>query len=95
MSEAEVTSEAPELTAVRAFLGKQLRIRLDDERVIQGEFQCMDKDLNFIIGGAMEYHGMSNMACDEEETRGVASRYLGMAAVPGKHIKAILLHQDE
>jgi|LauGreSuBDMM15SN_2_FD.fasta_scaffold228421_2 small nuclear ribonucleoprotein (snRNP)-like protein len=95
MSEVNAVSEAPELTAIRAFLGKQLRIRLDDERVIQGEFQCMDKDLNFIIGGATEYHGMSNMACDEEETRGVASRYLGMAAVPGKHITAILLHQDE
>ena len=49
-----------ELDKLKRSLGKTLRIKLDDGRVIEGEFQCMDKDLNFIVGGATEYHGMTN-----------------------------------
>ena len=51
-----------EIEKVKESLGKTLRIKMDDGRVIQGEFQCMDKDLNFIIGSATEYHGMTNRA---------------------------------
>ena len=43
---------------LRTLLGKIVRIKIDDGRVIEGEFQCMDKDLNFIVGCAIEYHGM-------------------------------------
>ena len=35
-------------------------MQLDDGRVIEGDFQCMDKELNFVVGGATEYHGMTN-----------------------------------
>lgn len=52
--------EIEEIKKLKESLGKTLRIKMDDGRVIQGEFQCMDKDLNFIIGGATEYHGMTN-----------------------------------
>jgi len=52
-----------ELEGLKKKLGKRLRVLLDDGRVIDGEFQCMDKDLNFIIGGATEYHGMLNCTC--------------------------------
>ena len=50
-------SAVEELTC---WLGKRLRVQLDDGRVIEGDFQCMDKDLNFVVGGATEYHGMTN-----------------------------------
>lgn len=48
------------LDGVRALLGKEVRVVLDDGRVIEGSLQCLDKDLNFIIGEASEYHGVSD-----------------------------------
>ena len=57
----EMAAQEPEpLSCLRARLGRRLRVLMDDGRVIEGEFQCMDKDLNFIIGSATEYHGMAN-----------------------------------
>lgn len=45
------------LPDLRDMLGKGIRVVLEDGRVIDGNLQCMDKDLNFIIGEASEYHG--------------------------------------
>ena len=58
--QSEMTDSREPLAELKLRLGKTLRIKMDDGRVIEGEFQCMDKDLNFIIGGATEYHGMTN-----------------------------------
>lgn len=46
------------IDSVRDLLGKGVRILLDDGRVLEGSLQCVDKDLNFIIGEASEYHGV-------------------------------------
>ncbi len=48
------------LDQVRDMLGKSLRILISDGRVVQGEFQCFDKDRNFILGNATEYYGLED-----------------------------------
>jgi len=73
---------------VQQYLGENIRIVLDDGRVIEGEFLCMDKDLNFVIGSAVEYHGMKEGEFDGN-TEGVSQRALGSAMVPGDHIVKI------
>ena len=40
------------------FLGKTVRVVVSDGRLIEGELVCMDKDLNFILNTATEYHGV-------------------------------------
>ena len=68
-------------------LGKKVRILLSDERVIEGDLQCMDKDLNFILGNAIEHHGMN--ASDHqviEVDPAKVPRLIGMTMVPGQHV---------
>jgi small nuclear ribonucleoprotein (snRNP)-like protein len=43
------------MNEVKTFLGKKIRVLICDGRLIEGEFQCMDKDLNFVLGSAIEY----------------------------------------
>lgn len=47
------------LELFKMYLGKTVRVLIDDGRIIEGELACMDKDLNFIINGALEYHGVN------------------------------------
>ena len=68
-----------------------IRITIDDGRLIEGEFQCMDKDMNFVLGQAVEYH------CIPAEDGGrilpaddVSSRQLGSVMVPGNHVVKVL-----
>lgn len=37
-------------------LNQKLRIYITDGRLIEGNLQCVDKDLNFILGNATEYY---------------------------------------
>ena len=83
---------------VSMYLGKQVRLIVDDGRAIEGEFRCMDKDLNFVLGSATEYHGMSmsEMTKDVdsgESARVLDSRTLGIAMVPGNNITKILIKE--
>jgi len=48
------------IAALQGMLGKPIRVVLTDGRVIDGNLQCMDKDLNFIIGEANEFHGVED-----------------------------------
>jgi small nuclear ribonucleoprotein (snRNP)-like protein len=48
------------LDHIRELLGKPIRIVLSDGRIIEGSLTCMDKDLNFILGDAQEYHGVGD-----------------------------------
>ena len=84
-----------DLGELKARLGMKVRVLLSDGRVIEGEFQCMDKDLNCIIGSAMEYHGMSNLMASSEETSDIPSRFLGLAMVPGNHLLKIFCLQQQ
>lgn len=45
---------------LKELLGKAVRVVLADGRVIEGSLHCMDKDLNFILGDACEYHGVED-----------------------------------
>ena len=46
------------LNEFKSLLGSVVRIVVDDGRVIEGDLSCMDKDLNFILNTATEYHGV-------------------------------------
>lgn len=54
-------------------LGKPIRVVLTDGRVIDGNLQCMDKDLNFIIGEANEFHGVEDRKSALFVTSGLCS----------------------
>jgi small nuclear ribonucleoprotein (snRNP)-like protein len=40
-------------------MGKSIRIIVSDGRIIEGELSCLDKDFNFIVSNAVEYHNIS------------------------------------
>ena len=46
------------MESARQLLGSMIRVRISDGRIIEGELQCLDKDLNLVLGSAVEYHGM-------------------------------------
>jgi len=46
------------MESARHLLGSLIRVRINDGRVIEGELQCLDKDLNLVLGAAIEHHGM-------------------------------------
>lgn len=83
------------LDQVKDIMGKRVRVVLDDDRVIDGTLQALDKDMNLIIGDSTEFHRMLNKDnkdsiefFDERMTK-LPSRHLGMAMVPGKNLRAI------
>lgn len=45
------------MESARQLLGSIIRVRISDGRIIEGELQCLDKDLNLVLGSAVEYHG--------------------------------------
>ena len=45
---------------VKLLLGKPIRLVLSDGRVVEGELDCMDKDINFILRNTKEYHQLSD-----------------------------------
>lgn len=84
------------LEELRQELGQQIRIYISDGRLIEGEFQCMDADMNFIVGGAVEYHGIAADTVSESLLipSTVTSRSLGLAMIPGKHVVKCFLKSD-
>lgn len=71
-----------------SLLGETMRLRISDSRLVQGELQCFDKDMNFVLSNATEYHGMDNDTDDACQAK--FARYLGMIVVPGSHITKCL-----
>jgi small nuclear ribonucleoprotein (snRNP)-like protein len=47
------------LDILSGYLSSRIRLLLTDGRLIEGEFQCMDSDMNFVLGDAVEYHNVS------------------------------------
>ena len=73
------------------YLGQTIRIHISDGRVIEGEFQCMDKDLNFVLGNSVEYYDIKAEDISRElPADDVPSRQLGAAMVPGTHVLSVL-----
>jgi small nuclear ribonucleoprotein (snRNP)-like protein len=76
------------LLELKKLLGSNIRIRISDGRLIEGEFQCVDKHMNFIIGNATEYHNHTddNTALSKSSS----SRALGMSVIPGNHVIKVM-----
>lgn len=70
--------------------GSTLRVKISDGRVIEGEFACLDRDLNIILNKAIEFFSMDAMENGNEET----SKTLGQAMVPGAHIIDIFMREE-
>lgn len=70
---------------LRSLLNQKLTIKLTDGRSLVGNFLCVDREANIIIGSATEY---SNDNLSGE------GRILGLAMVPGRHVISILAKKD-
>ena len=88
-----------DIEKVHRVLGRKVRVVLTDDRVIEGQFQCMDKDMNLVIGDAMEYHKMLSskdpltfVTCPISD---LPSRRLGCAVVPGEHMVGIFCDMED
>ena len=81
---------------LKRLLGKQIRIAISDGRVIEGEFQCMDGQMNFIVNGATEYHGLAPDTVTEtlQIPATQTSRSLGMVMVPGKAVVKCFIKEE-
>ena len=78
-----------DMNELKKYIGKDIRIIIDDNRIIEGEFQCIDRELNFIIGGAIELYGIDG----DNDTNQKASKRLGMVLIPGKHVVKCMVKQ--
>ena len=85
------------LDEVKSLLGKNVRVYISDGRLIEGNLECLDRDLNFIVGNAFEYHGTTTdqSAAADIIGEGITSRRIGMVMVPGSHvIRVLCMHSD-
>merc|ERR1712131_225867 len=64
---------------VYSWVGKQMKIRITDNRILVGKFLCTDKDQNIILQNTEEF--LNEV--------GESGRLVGMVMVPGEHIKSI------
>mmetsp|Transcript_11492 Transcript_11492/g.20355 ORF Transcript_11492/g.20355 Transcript_11492/m.20355 type:complete len:106 (-) Transcript_11492:522-839(-) len=63
---------------IRNLLHRTFKVTLDDGRVFEGEFQCLDKQGNLILGRAVERMGGTS-----------EDRQVGMVLVPRAHCKDV------
>lgn len=68
---------------LKKWLGKNMRVHISDGRTLIGVFLCTDKQMNIILTTVQEYFHYSEEDCTEEP------RSLGLAMVPGRHIKSL------
>lgn len=73
---AEALSECRE--NLRKWLGKPFRVVITDGRILQGIFNCTDKDANIVL-----------TMSDEYLEEGQEARHLGSVMIPGKHIVSV------
>ena len=83
------SSASSNLAQLALLLGKTVRVRVSDRRLVEGELECVDRECNFILGNATEYHGVpeGTLAFNAETVPTI--RRLGSAMIPGKHIVTI------
>ncbi|CAF3196758.1 unnamed protein product [Rotaria socialis] len=68
------------------WLNKPMRVSIVDGRVLVGVLLCTDRDQNLILGNCNEYIGSPS---EQEEFR-----VLGLALIPGQHIKSIYIDEN-
>ena len=90
--DSSITSSESPLHELSLFLLQKMRITLSDGRVIEGLFECMDKDMNFILGNATEFYGTSSINFASTEIKNV--RLLGQVMVPGAHVVSCYIQRQ-
>ncbi|XP_023032527.1 N-alpha-acetyltransferase 38, NatC auxiliary subunit isoform X2 [Drosophila willistoni] len=75
---------SPGRRRLQKWLGRVLRIKISDGRILVGFFNCTDRDANIVLSMCAEYL---------VEGEGQEPRLLGNVMVPGKHI--VSLNIDE
>mmetsp|Transcript_365 Transcript_365/g.633 ORF Transcript_365/g.633 Transcript_365/m.633 type:complete len:84 (+) Transcript_365:67-318(+) len=73
---------------LREFLGKTIRVVLSDGRIIEGNLLSMDKDTNFVVGSAIEWHGVEDAS--SASIGDAVNRNIGSATIPGSHVVQVL-----
>ena len=90
--------EMSSLEKIKEMLGSIVRVVIDDDRIIEGEFQCVDRGMNLVVANATEYHRMLKSKDPISFVEGPRTdfplRQLGMAIIPGKHIVGILVDME-
>lgn len=66
------------------FLGKHIKITINDGRTFEGRFVCIDSEVNVILQGTYEYRIGNQQAVNVPQT--VQKRWAGMVMIPGQHI---------
>jgi small nuclear ribonucleoprotein (snRNP)-like protein len=84
-----LASSASPLDKIGKLLGCKLRVRVVDGRLLEGELQCLDREMNLILIDALEYYYSSTDADAKLDTS--KCRGLGMALVPGNQVISIHL----
>ena len=71
------------MTRLRWYLNRWLRIKITDGRTLIGLFLCTDRDLNIILGRAVEHVDGDGDEFHHEP------RMIGLIMIPGRHIVLI------
>jgi len=50
------SSSTSAVELVRLMLGKLVRVSVSDGRILEGEFLCLDREFNIVLGNAFEYN---------------------------------------
>lgn len=46
------------MESTKELLGRRLRVRTSDNRVIDGDFQCVDREMNIMLDRGQEFHNI-------------------------------------
>jgi small nuclear ribonucleoprotein (snRNP)-like protein len=83
-ADAKASQPVPEFIA--GMLGKKLRLRLTDGRMVEGRCMCTDRDCNVVISETTE--SLSSQSMDDE-------RYIGLSMVAGKNIVSVVMLAED
>ena len=57
------SSTSSPLDKVAELLDKTIRVRISDGRIVMGDLQCLDRELNLVLINAVEYYNSSGNIC--------------------------------
>lgn len=63
MSDAENGHAANAVNRVKATLDSVVRVTVSDGRLVEGQLQCLDSDMNIVLANATEYHDVQDGEC--------------------------------
>jgi len=99
----EVQDTRPGVNQLRSWLNKNIKVEISDGRFLVGTFLCTDRDSNVIIGLCNEYtrdpdlkkedaaKPCAGTATTADTAMSEEGRILGLAMVPGRHIKKLYI----